>query len=404
MLADDSEPLGSAGFEGLLAFVDECGDSGLEIEKEGCSRLFIIVAIMVKPDACDEVANAIKVICEQQFSGAPLKSSRIGSDHRRRLRVLRALSGLPFSYCALVVDKARIKRDGGLKHRPSFYKYLNAQLYDRFLRAGGDLLVKADRVGGENFQRSFEAYMCKRQLPDLWSSCDCRMVNSIHEPLVQVADFVAGTLSFVFDPEKRCQNSEEYRKLLRPHEISLRGWPWKWDHATRLPEEPHDIWDDAIRQHSLNKVDSFLSSFEYSTDPDRQMQTAVLRHLLFVRLFEARTDAVYSDALIQCVKKLGFDELSKQTFRMRIVGPLRDAGILLAGSQNGYKLALCYKDVQVYVEHCSSIVGPMLDRLQKAREDLRLATTNQLDIVGTGKEEKLRKLLEALADYSAEVR
>ena len=56
---------------------------------------------------------------------------------------------------------------------------------------------------------------------------------------------------------------------------------------------------------------------------------------------------------------------------VEIIGGLRRAGIIISGSQNGYKLALSLKDIDEYLEHDKTIIIPMLSKLRSAQTNVR---------------------------------
>ena len=53
-----------------------------------------------------------------------------------------------------------------------------------------------------------------------------------------------------------------------------------------------------------------------------------------------------------------------------MIGGLRYKGIIIAGSPNGYKLALNLEDINNYLAHDNNIVFPMLDKLKLARDQV----------------------------------
>jgi len=80
-----------------------------------------------------------------------------------------------------------------------------------------------------------------------------------------------------------------------------------------------------------------------------------------------------------------------------LVGVIRDLGVVLAGSPNGYKLALTAADIGEYLAHTESIVGPMLARVKLARQSVRLDTSGRYDILSQSHD--LWSLVEASADH-----
>jgi len=156
-----------------------------------------------------------------------------------------------------------------------------------------------------------------------------------------------------------------------------------------------------ISTSSINKANEFIKQFEEDpNNPDRRMQAAVLGHLLFVRQYETsvRHQFVYAEELINHLADLGFPALNKEQFRAKIIGPLRDEEIVLAGTWDGYKLAASSVDMIDYVKHVESIVIPMLKRLRKAQTTVKMATANRHDIIGSPEFGDLKSIIDAYVD------
>lgn len=54
-----------------------------------------------------------------------MKSSKIRNNHKRRSLILNELKDLPFNIFAYVIDKRKIRDDGGIRYKKSFFKFLN---------------------------------------------------------------------------------------------------------------------------------------------------------------------------------------------------------------------------------------------------------------------------------------
>jgi hypothetical protein len=91
--------------------------------------------------------------------------------------------------------------------------------------------------------------------------------------------------------------------------------------------------------------------------------------------------AIHSGSLIAHLKWLGFKKISDRTLRVSVIGPIRDAGVIIAGDGKGYRLAMSVSDVERYIRHDRSILEPMLARLAKARTFLMIGTATQYDML-----------------------
>lgn len=378
----------------LTAFVDETGTNELDSTKRGVSHLFICVAVLVDSNERLAIEAALRKISQDLCGGVEISSKRIAGDHQRRLKFLERLIELPYTYFALVINKDRIIKDSGLRFKTSFYKYINRMLYLRLAQPGFSLRIIADQFGGEDFMNSFRPYLNSRGLPDLFNNCTHNFGDSALEPGIQLADLIAGTLAYCFDPKKKCDQSPLFWKLLSPHAAGIQIWPWTL--APELPPPPPDSAPDVHLENQLQvRVQCFLTKHEDSTDMDRQMQAATLARLLFVRHFEDRDrQAIVSDILIEHLVHHGYEKLPKQAFQSRVIGRLRDDGIVLAGTADGYRLALTEADIQDYLDHDRTIMEPMLRRMNIARETVMLHTTGRYDILAQPQYQTLKKLAE----------
>jgi len=139
------------------AYIDEFGNHDLATEKDGASRYFIVLAVVVDETFLAELTTAVTAIKHEFFGAGEMKSSRVRED--RRVRVLDTLAPLPFRFYAVAVDKARIDRDSGLGYKTSFIKFANGRLYNALFQNLTDLTVYADGHGGTEFIESFRRYL-----------------------------------------------------------------------------------------------------------------------------------------------------------------------------------------------------------------------------------------------------
>ncbi len=64
------------------AYIDESGNHDLATEKDGASRYFLILAIIVEQENVPALRSAIEAIKEEFFGTGEMKSSRV-KDQRR---------------------------------------------------------------------------------------------------------------------------------------------------------------------------------------------------------------------------------------------------------------------------------------------------------------------------------
>ncbi len=384
----------------ISAFVDESGTHGLAVNKHGVSSLFVCVAVVVNDSDLDRAQREAMAIQATRFGGSELKSSGIGGTHKRRLDVLNDIAGLPIGYYGTIIDKGRIYKDSGLRFKPTFYKYMSRMLYERLLQGIASLHIVADEHGSKAFMDSFGGYLKKKAMPSLFTTWTHEFKDSADSPLIQVADVIAGTLAWCFDPVKDCGDyRSNFLSILQPKELGVERWPRHIVPVSASQPATQSEWDDLIRTICENAVVRMIGQYGDDESPDRQMQVAVLRHMLF--LDEHATGdgrAVHSGALISHLKWLGFEEINDRRLRVSVIGPIRDEGVIIAGDSNGYRLAMSVEDIERYIRHDRSIVEPMLARLVKARNMVKTGTANRYDMLGRDELTVLREVAQTFSN------
>jgi hypothetical protein len=63
------------------------------------------------------------------------------------------------------------------------------------------------------------------------------------------------------------------------------------------------------------------------------------------------------------------------------VAPLRDEGVIIASSVNGYKIPVSVDDIVTYLNQTHAIVSPMMARIGVCRRLIQQQTGNSLDIL-----------------------
>ena len=97
------------------------------------------------------------------------------------------------------MNKEELHTTGGFPHKKSFVKFLHGLLYRALVATYQDVAIKADEYGREDFMRGFRDYISKNHIPDLFKECTVEHVKSDSNQLVQLADFLAGTIRIVYE-------------------------------------------------------------------------------------------------------------------------------------------------------------------------------------------------------------
>lgn len=364
----------------LFAFVDEFGDPNLNIELSGTPDHFVLVAVTVSGDELPSLSRHVESVRARHFQTGEIKSKGVGSNWTRRDRILDDLLEASFRFHVLVVHKGRLRKDTGLAYKRSFLKYVHGLLYQRLFLAVSDLHVIADEHGSPSFMEGFRRYVRERHIPSLFEHADIRFENSRAQPLIQLADMLAGTVGHalieggerslveVLDRlEDRIITFVEFPSVVRPPELLAAG--------------AASEFDGLVRAHSLNRAAAFLDTHRDAEEHEVRCQVEVLRYLQFYAQFVSETEYVPTRRLRRLLEDTFGERPREHFFRSRIIARLRDEGVLVASSPKGYKIPLTLEDMHRFVEQADQIIHPLLARINRARDELRAASDGSLDIL-----------------------
>ncbi|MFU6873420.1 DUF3800 domain-containing protein [Pseudomonas aeruginosa] len=383
------------------AFVDESGNSNLDVSKGGSSRFFIVCSILVAEKDLDAAYAQAEAIRRCHFQTGEIKSSKLkAKDSDRRARILTELAELPFKLYLTVVDKSRIHKDGGLRIKTSFIKYVNGLLYERLFSAFPDLRMIVDEHGGQEFQESLRGYVVDRFVNDLFGDQDAfQTISSKDNVLVQVADFFAGSVAQIYE-EKASEGAVlAYKKILRNLTLGMLEWPSKYQSLLPPPTNESGYADYQVHQEALRQADRFCERVGAHPDEDERLQLSILRFLRFQSEFVTK-DYVLTTEIMGHLKDKGFGEVTGQRIRSSGVAKLRDSGVIISSAVKGYKIPQTRADINDFLERASGIVVPLLERVKKAREVYRLSSQGEYDIVTAANLTELAKLLAALEAFA----
>ena len=219
--------------ERVYAFTDESGAFGWDIENPNVSTHFIITAIIVKESELESFTQQAEALRKKHFQTGEIKSSNIGGNHARRLRLLADLQGIPFSIFSVCVDKKKCIENmsmKGLQYKKTFYKFMNNIVHRELRRAFEKITIVADEIGGNEYMQSFCQYVTSRQdMPNLFGDAKFSFENSKNDVRIQMADFISGTLAYVFDRHKKSDDAPDYLKILNKKIIRVELYPKTYD-------------------------------------------------------------------------------------------------------------------------------------------------------------------------------
>ena len=195
----------------MQIFIDESGDAGFKFERNS-SRFFIVAIVLV-----ENPAPLVATLEEQRLAlgrpeGAEFKFARMGRNDR--LRVLRALATRGLVARALVVNKQRLVTPD-VRSREGFYQYVVREA----LKIDFADIVRARLVIDQSFRSKAKQADLATYLRRSLNTADAARVQRINdiayrrshrEPLLQVADLVAGAIARSYEDPKE----QQYRRLI----------------------------------------------------------------------------------------------------------------------------------------------------------------------------------------------
>jgi hypothetical protein len=373
------------------AFIDESGNHDLDTDKEGASRYFLVLAVLVDQEEVTELEQRVDAIRTRFFGSGEMKSSRVKPD--RRVAIIEALRELSFRFYAVAVDKARLHKDGGLAFKKSFIKFANGRLYNALFNHLHELTVFADGHGGDAFIESFRKYLLEHHAPDLFSQPRVEIVDSKHHVLVQLADFLVGTAAKLYEDKADNTSRQLFLDFLHEKRIRIDEWPPRFELPQAAVTGTHEM-DAQVAATSLSAAARFLSTYADSGDVELQAQHALLSYLLFRARFPNGEEYVSTQELMDHLHAQGFPEIERHYVRSNLVSRLRDRDVVIASSARGYKIPTTYVDMIGFADLVDGIVWPLLQRLKRANDVIALASAGKVDVLREERFAKLRRLLE----------
>jgi hypothetical protein len=309
--------------------------------------------------------------------------------------VLKALLALPLEFAAVAFDKQRLWADGellypGLRNKNSFFKFTHRQLFEPLYSKHVGLHVLADRIGREEYMDGFRDYALNRQ-KSLFVNHTFDFARSLEHELIQCADFIAGSLARIYDPKKSSPRADEILRILHPNARFVFDWPKRFRRAPiSLAASKHD---SIVREFSREQVWAYLHGHERSDDEDVVGRVEALNRLLFACEVEDGDPWVATRTLQEYLDHKTDKTWSEHQVRSKIIAPLRDAGVLIASSPNGYKIPSSASDMSEFLEHAQRVVVPLVNRVRTAHEALLGATESGLNLLGLPQFADLRGLV-----------
>lgn len=365
---------------GKTAFIDESGSFGFDFSTKGNSKYYLLCAVIVDDNEIDVLHEKIETVKKNSgFANTELKSSKVGDNNEKRNHIISLLSPIPFRVILFVADKERFIKDSPItEYKKTFIKFLHQRFYDQLYKTYPKLKIIEDEVGSSEFQTSFRKYVVNRRPEyNLFNQYDFDYTDSKDEILVQLADFIGGTINKYLTEEK----APNYVEMLRGKIVSYEEFPNKQEPYWGKINPEECKYDKDIYSLSVKCARDYIEKNDKSDSFEIKGRIVLLKYLLFYVENVNPIRFVSSHEVISKIQEVLGHKISKTYLFRRIIAPLRDEGVILSSCNKGYKIPISTDDIITYLNQTHSTVSPMLHRIEVCRNLIKQGTVGKWDVL-----------------------
>ena len=233
----------------------------------------------------------------------------------------------------------------------------------------------------------------------MFNPIECRAVDDSSQRLVQLADIISGSLRIWLSSIPTVNDKiTELRNVISKKKIFLHCWPPIYSEPRTISiNSDVDENDQKIETVMLDKACRLIETYEDSDDENDFRKAEVLKCLIEARVYGKY---VYCDKLIDIVNQRCEKKVGRKAFLSNVIGAIRKEGIIVTGTNKGYRLATTFNDVKAYLHQDKTVILPMLTKLRCAR--LLLSTSAEIDILLGEDNKELLACLDAIENIRIE--
>ena len=205
----------------MLVFIDESGDPGFKTTKGSSPNFVTTMVIFDDHSVAKRTQQAIVNLRAELRVKPEFKFSKLYSAHRDRF--FDEMAGYSFRTRSVVVQKELIYSDALRTVKESFYKFFirNMLQHDGGALRGAKVVI--DGSGDRQFKKAFRAYLRKNLDKGAVEKLDLK--DSVKDPLVQLADMVAGAVARSYRTDR--SDSNRWRSVLHRNGQIENVWEFK---------------------------------------------------------------------------------------------------------------------------------------------------------------------------------
>ena len=376
--------------EKVFIYGDEFGTSTLKTNDVKNITHFIYTAIVIKES---NLENALKVrnhISNTFFQGQIIKSSsKILRNIENRINAIEYLtSNLNFIVYAFVIDKEKLSKDkGGLRFKEVFYKYFQKIFLSQVNNNFNDFEIHMDNLINEKYQIELKNYLNQNYQNNFFEKYN--ISDDKEQPLIQLADLIAGSLGRVFNDSFKTERDDELINLLRPKIPDFIFFPPKEEQVSKAKENSKEV-DSEIYSIVRNDTENIIEN------ENDIVITSIIENLLWNQKI-LPYNYIQTFEIVNNIKQNTGKEISIENLRI-IIRDLRYKGVIIVSSSNksGYKLAVNKSDVSIYFTHYLNYVIPMLKKVEIANNIFMNKTVG--DYIPLNEMNELKNLVDSISN------
>ena len=376
--------------EKVFIYGDEFGTLTLKTNDVKNITHFIYTAIVIKES---NLENALKVrddISNKFCQGQIIKSSsKPLRNIENRINAIEYLtSNLNFIVYAFVIDKEKLSKDkGGLRFKEVFYKYFQKIFLNQVNNNFNDFEIHMDNLINEKYQIELKNYLNQNYQNNFFEKYN--ISDDKEQPLIQLADLIAGSLGRVFNDSFKTERNDELINLLRPKIQNFIFFPSKEEQVSKAKENSKEV-DSEIYSIVRNDTENIIEN------ENDIVITSIIENLLWNQKI-LPYNYIQTFEIVNNVKQNTGKEISIENLRI-IIRDLRYKGVIIVSSSNksGYKLAVNKSDVSIYFTHYLNYVIPMLKKVEIANNIFMNKTVG--DYIPLNEMNELKNLVDSISN------
>lgn len=193
----------------MLVFIDESGDPGFKVEK-GSSPVFVVSMVIFDSETDAKTTHdAIEQLRRELGVEPEFKFNKLYNPHKDQF--FDVIAHQRFRTRSIVVQKHLVYSPALRASKESFYKFFVRIMLQHDGGALVDASIVIDGSGDRQFKRAMRSYL--RQHLDERSVRKVRLKDSRKDPLIQLADMVAGAIARSYRVDRSDSNRWRARLL-----------------------------------------------------------------------------------------------------------------------------------------------------------------------------------------------